>query len=153
MTEVLFRDYRPDDQSDCLAIFDANTPEFFAPNERQDYLDFLQGDTQGYQLCVVTQGLVGAFGVFSVGAGDVSLNWIMLDPAAQGLGIGSKIMGQVVETARALGASRVSIAASHKSAPFFEKFGADTQRLVQDGWGPGMHRVDMLLGCDTSEPA
>ena len=39
----------------------------------------------------------------------------------------------------------VSIAASHKSAPFFARFGARIVETTPDGWGPGMHRVDMEL--------
>ena len=39
----------------------------------------------------------------------------------------------------------IDIAASHLSAPFFEKFGAKTIKEITDGWGLDMHRVDMEL--------
>jgi hypothetical protein len=39
----------------------------------------------------------------------------------------------------------IRIAASHRSAPFFARFGAETVRETPDGWGPGMHRIDMEL--------
>ena len=69
----------------------------------------------------------------------------MLDPAAQGRGIGSGIMRRVSQAAREREMQTVNIAASHKSAPFFAKFGAEAMATTEDGWGPGMHRVDMLL--------
>jgi len=39
----------------------------------------------------------------------------------------------------------VSIATSHKSAPFFVRFGAAVTSSTKDGWGPDMDRIDMLL--------
>ncbi|CCQ10838.1 hypothetical protein PALB_17120 [Pseudoalteromonas luteoviolacea B = ATCC 29581] len=39
----------------------------------------------------------------------------------------------------------IDIAASHLSAPFFEKFGEKTIKEITDGWGLDMHRVDMEL--------
>jgi len=39
----------------------------------------------------------------------------------------------------------IDIAASHLSSPFFSKFGAITKNTIKDGWGIGMHRVDMEL--------
>ncbi len=145
MSDVTFRDYLETDKTDCLAIFDANCPEFFAPNEREDYLRFLDATPAGYEVCVVPGSLAGAFGVFPEGKGAVSLNWILLDPNLQGLGIGSKIMARALASARSHGAISVLIAASHKSAPFFEKFGATTEAIVDHGWGVDMHRVDMNL--------
>ncbi len=33
-------------------LFDANCPEFFAPNERLDYAEFLDSNLLGYELCL-----------------------------------------------------------------------------------------------------
>jgi diadenosine tetraphosphate (Ap4A) HIT family hydrolase len=63
----------------------------------------------------------------------------------QGGGVGRAIMADVMRHATALGAQWVDIAASHKSAPFFARFGAREQSRTLDGWGLGMHRVDMEL--------
>ena len=40
----------------CLDIFDANCPEFFAPNERQEYENFLNCDSKGYEVCDESEG-------------------------------------------------------------------------------------------------
>jgi hypothetical protein len=63
----------------------------------------------------------------------------------QGSGVGRMIMADVLRDAAARGAHAVDIAASHKSAPFFARFGALERGRTDDGWGPGMHRVDMEL--------
>ena len=76
-------------------------------------------------------------------AGRAGINWILFDPAAQGRGLGTALMERLLGRARELGVGTVEIAASHKSAPFFARFGAVEVERIADGWGPGMHRVEM----------
>ena len=128
-----------------MSIFDANCPEFFAPNERQDYLAFLAGEPDGYEICKVEERVCGVFGLFAGGQGVKRLNWILIDPQTQGIGVGSKIMKRVIESGHQSQTRVVKIAASHRSAAFFAKFGAIVISSTKDGWGPGMDRVDMEL--------
>ena len=140
-----FRDWRQQDREACLSIFDANCPAFFAPNERSDYASFLDAVPDGYEVCELAGRVVGACGLIKKGDDSGSLNWIMIDPDAQGAGIGSAMMERIVSLARASELASIDIAASHKSAAFFERFGAVARELTTDGWGPGMDRVDMTL--------
>ena len=140
-----FRAYRTVDESECLALFDANCPAFFAPNEREDYQTFLRDDVRRYEVCLIGDRLVGAFGVLPSPTGSLALRWILLSPNVQGLGIGSAIMARVLDVVRTHGGGPLQIAASHKSAPFFSKFSARQVAVTPDGFGPGMHRVDMVL--------
>lgn len=143
--DITFTSYSPDQKAACLALFDANCPEFFAPCERADYEQFLDTNPDQYELCFIAGRVVGAFGLMGDGTCSRSLNWISLDPSSQGLGIGANIMQRVVDQARATGLEVISIAASHKSESFFAKFGAQELTRTENGWGPGMHRVDMEL--------
>jgi GNAT superfamily N-acetyltransferase len=145
MISISFRPYCSVDKQACTRIFDANCPEFFAPNEREEYHKFLDCAPEGYEVCEVDGRVLGAFGLFGDGEDAKTLNWILLDPQSHGMGVGSKIMERVIHLGRASEAKKVRIAASHKSAPFFSKFGARTTATSSDGWGPGMHRVDMVL--------
>ena len=143
MARVHFADYTDADLAECLDIFDANCPEFFAPNEREDYLQFLSSYPAGYEVCRLGERLAGAYGLLRNGDERAALNWILISPDVQGEGIGTSIMERVLERSKAQGLAVVTIAASHKSAPFFARFGAVTIETTADGWGPGMHRVDM----------
>ena len=143
--KVAFRPYVEADLKTCLSMFDANCPEYFAPNERVDYLQFLDTCPADYELCEVSGKVMGAFGVFDREGEEKDLNWILLDPNSQGQGLGSSIMTRVATSARDSGANVVHIAASHKSAPFFAKFGAKLTLVTDHGWGADMHRVDMEL--------
>jgi GNAT superfamily N-acetyltransferase len=139
-----FRPYQSADLAALLALFDGNCPEFFAPNERDDYVEFLAATPAGYEVCLFGGKIVGAFGMLREEQG-LSLRWILVSPDAQGRGLGRAIMVRVVAAVHAHGGEPLHIAASQKSAPFFTKFGAKEVRRIPDGWGPGMHRVDMLL--------
>lgn len=143
--QVSFRPYSSADRETCLAIFDANCPAFFAPNERVGYMSFLETVPDRYEVCEVAGRIVAAFGLVDDNNNGVNLNWIMLDPGSQRIGIGSAIMRRVISQGKASQSSVIKIAASHKSEPFFARFGAVASRHAEDGWGPGMHRVDMEL--------
>ena len=130
----------------CLALFDQNCPDYFAPNERADYEAFLDGSPDGYRVVEIDGQVVAAFGLMQTAvAGRCRLSWIMVAKDAQGSGVGRLIMAEVLRDAVARDASTVDIAASHKSAPFFARFGALERARTDDGWGPGMHRIDMEL--------
>ncbi len=150
-TTPAFRPYTEKDADACLAIFDANCPDYFAPNERADFAAFLASHPVGYELCLVNGTPVGAYGL-SVQSRVGTLNWILIAPSAHGAGVGSAIMRRVLKRGEAHDLSCVKIAASHKSRGFFSKFGAQTLTALEDGWGPGMHRVDMEIPMPPRKP-
>ena len=141
---IRFAPYDEASRTRCLALFDANCPEFFAPNERADYAAFLDRQGPAYLTCVIDGEIAGAFGVIAADGPDrAHLNWILVDPASQGSGLGRAIMEETRRRAQAMGRAWVDIAASHRSAPFFSRFDARELSRTPDGWGAGMHRIDM----------
>jgi GNAT superfamily N-acetyltransferase len=144
-SDLVFREYQPADRDACVALFDANCPAFFAANERADYVKFLSTAAGSYELCLIEQQVAGGYGLAPHASGGLALRWIVLSPHLHGHGLGTRIMRRVLETLRARRVPQLHIAASHKSAPFFAKFGAQELATIVNGWGPAMHRVDMLL--------
>jgi hypothetical protein len=140
-----FKTYHATDRPACLSLFDENCPAYFAPGERDDYAAFLDSSSENYIVCLFAQRIVGAYGLYPNTRGGSALHWILLSPSSQRLGLGSTIMSRVIAEVRLSGRLPLYISASHKSAPFFAKFGAIETATVTDGWGPGMHRVEMRL--------
>ena len=139
-----FRSYRDGDRADCLQMFDENCPEFFAPNEREDYAAFLAEAEGDYTVVLDGGRMAGAYGLAPHGGG-LALRWILFARAMQRRGLGAAVMSRVLEDMRTRSVTVLHIAASHKSAPFFARFGAQPVTTTRDGWGPGMDRVDMVL--------
>ncbi|MBT8080570.1 MAG: GNAT family N-acetyltransferase [Gammaproteobacteria bacterium] len=142
---IVFRRYCAGDRAACLALFDANCPQFFAPDERKDFEAYLAAEAADYRVATQESSVVGAFGVATDNRNDARLNWIMIDPACQGAGVGARMMHDAVAIAGELDKRRLHIAASQHSASFFATFGAIEVTRKTDGWGPGMHRIDMVL--------
>lgn len=146
MTAPCFRPFVEADRAACLALFDGNCPLHFAPNERADYQRFMTDKGHEYQVCTLDGTVVGAYGILPEGPTGLALRWILIDSSRHKGGLGRAIMDRVFERLRAGGTgSRLYIGASHMSAPFFAHLGARETRRIEDGWGPGMHRIDMEL--------
>ncbi|KZX72270.1 hypothetical protein A3715_05840 [Oleiphilus sp. HI0009] len=130
----------------CLALFDANCPQYFAENERADYAQFLDPVPDGYRVGVINDAVTAAYGMrVDEMTARARIVWIMVAPSSAGSGVGTEMMNNAKSFAVEASAPVIDIAASHLSAPFFAKHGAVVLSETQDAWGQGMHRVDMEL--------
>jgi GNAT superfamily N-acetyltransferase len=145
IAKLRFRVYETADRADCLRLFDENSPEFFSPNEREDYMDFLSHHSQHYVVALLEDKILAAYGFHPLPGNAAALHWILLSRASQGKRLGSLMMSHVLSQMRDSNRSPLYISASHKSAPFFSRFGAIEISREPDGWGPGMHRVEMRI--------
>ena len=144
--ELQFRMYDSSRLDACIELFDENCPQFFAKNEREDYLEFLRSQPGTYEVGLSNGQIVAAYGMsINLQLNRGRLSWIMVSPLSKGRGVGAGIMCRVKEIAEGKGVVAIDIAASHLSAPFFNKFGAKKLKTINDGWGPNMHRIDMEL--------
>lgn len=145
-SETEFTDYHDRYLDDCLRLFDQNCPAYFALNEREDYRQYLSSASLSYFVGIRQDKVIAAFGlVIKTEANRARLSWILVSPEFQRSGIGRQMVERAKRSAFAKRAAIIDISASHLSAPFFEKFGAVRFSEVPNGWGPGMHRVEMQL--------
>ena len=146
-----FKPYSQDNMAACLELFDLNCPRFFAREERSDYSYFLQQlpDSRSthnvYLLGWREQRLIACFGVARVSSETCALTWIMVHPEYQRQGCGEEMMAQLFTLAAAADYRKVVVSTSQHADQFFARFGAITLRSQNDGWGPGMHRVNMEI--------
>jgi GNAT superfamily N-acetyltransferase len=143
---VYFEDYQSGCFDQCMGLFDKNCPTFFAENEREDYAGYLQNLAGSYKVIFDEGKLIAAFGLgVDKDSNRARVTWIMVCPDSKGQGVGAKMMAFAKQYAIDHQLKWLDIAASHLSAPFFEKFGAVPLNYIENGWGPDMHRVDMAL--------
>jgi N-acetylglutamate synthase-like GNAT family acetyltransferase len=142
---IRFRQYTQHDKKSCLGIFDLNCPEYFAPNERDEYEEFLDEIPNGYQVCLIDDIISGAFGLFKKGKNESRLNWILIDPNTQGTGLGSLFVDKAIQSAKELKTSIIHIATSQEAYKFFQKKGAIIVLETKNGWGPNMDKIEMEL--------
>ena len=151
MKSPQFRQYAAADHAACMALFESNCPEFFAPYERRDYTEYLADSPKDYVVCQAGEKIIGAYGTcFNHDDERGHLSWILIDPNAQGSGVGTQMVERVLTYFQSENVDVIEIAASQKSAPFFARFGAVEVSRTVEGWGPGLDRVEMELSCDRS---
>lgn len=142
------RAYRLSDASACLALFDGNTPAFFAPAERTEFTDFLRDHALTHAFQVVdVDGLVVACGGLSRHAdGSAGFCWGMVAREHQGRGLGRMLAHARLRQAKAdERVHRVVLSTSQHTQGFYAALGFHVVRETVDGHGPGLHAVEMEL--------
>jgi N-acetylglutamate synthase-like GNAT family acetyltransferase len=150
MPEVLTRPYAPPDLTACLAVFDGNVPDFFAPTEREEFRAHLLAlpDTAPAYLVLTHAGGVVACGGLTVanGQGDARLVWGMVSRDWQGRGLGRRLLQERLSLARGLlGLRTVSLSTSQHTRGFYAGAGFVLTGVVRDGFGAGLDQCDMVL--------
>jgi GNAT superfamily N-acetyltransferase len=120
------RSYLPVDRDACLAIFDSNTPQFFDPGERATFEAFLDRP-DGHYVVMEHEGALVGCGGYTITAEErlASLVWGMVRRDSHKLGLGRYLL-------------------LFRAAPFFERQGFKVIRVVPDGYGNGLDRVEMV---------
>ncbi len=150
-TLVWLRPYAPEDRPACLAILNGNTPPYFAPHERAQFETFL--DTEADPYFVVVDGadqVIACGGYLRLPDSPVAiLTWGMVARERHRQGIGWFLL---LERLHRMGQdpaiARVRLETSQHTYGFFEKAGFVTTRIVEDGFGPGLHQYEMWLELD-----
>jgi N-acetylglutamate synthase-like GNAT family acetyltransferase len=133
-----------------MELFDQNCPAYFAPNERADFETYLRDSKAEYSVYVQDKQVIASYGLHICNERFiVHLRWIMVALTHHGKGTGTRMMHEAIENAKTFGFPTMTISASQHSEPFFARFGAVKQSFQENGFGPGMHRIEMQLPLET----
>ena len=143
------RAYAPGDRDACLRLFDGNVPAFFATSERADFEGFLDQLDAGcaYQV-IECDGRIVACGGHAIEADrtTASLCWGMVDRDLQRTGLGTMLTNaRLRAAAQTSGVTQVRLGTSQHTQGFYARFGFEAERVIPDGYGPGLDRWDMRL--------
>ncbi|HMR90035.1 MAG TPA: GNAT family N-acetyltransferase, partial [Saprospiraceae bacterium] len=90
---MTIRPFITEDTEGILHLFDANTPAFFAPDERDDLIFYLKNEVEDYFILQVNDIIV-ACGGYNNGpeAFEKSISWDLVHPHHQGKGYGGALL-------------------------------------------------------------
>lgn len=151
---LLLRPYALGDREGCLEVFDSNVGEYLHAEERPDFDGWLSAP-KGVFLSLERDGQVigcGGHATDLIPASDRSepelrMTWGLLHRQEHGRGLGDWLfLARLVHGAKTTGVARASLGTTPRVAPFFERFGFRRIAYRPDGWGPGLHRLDLILG-------
>ncbi len=142
------RAYRPDDAGACLAVFDSNVPDYFAPAERRDFQHFLHAAARSTAYLVIDSqdGVLACGGLSVTGNGVAGFCWGMVRRDHHRQGLGRQLAQARLERARQQPhLQRIELCTSQHTRAFYERLGFQLTRSVADGHGPGLDALDMVL--------
>ena len=150
MTDTVTRAYEAPDMDACLAIFDSNTPAFFAPEERDDFARFLtQGSDRDRPYLVLerTGTVIACAGlIVEAAARQAIFAWGMVDRRLHREGLGTRLVQARLALARDNPiVEEVLLDTSQHTHGFYETFGFEVTKVTPDGYAPRLDRWDMRL--------
>lgn len=147
------RPYQPADCEACLAVFDSNLPDYFAPHERAGFAKFLDslsnsgnGERSTY-FVMDHDGTIAGCGGYAIGdhPNSARLTWGMVRRELQRQGLGRFLLLYRLRemTRRHSTIEMVALETTPRSAPFFESQGFRIVSTTPGGYAPGLDRVEM----------
>lgn len=140
------RRYRAEDRAACLALFDGNMPEYFAANERAEFVETLDEMDNYWVIELEGEGIV-ACGGYAASDGDASiavLFWGMVRRDLHRRGLGERLL---LERLRRIDANpafaSTVIETTQHSRAFYARHGFEVVREERNGIALGLDLVDM----------
>jgi len=146
------RPYTATDREHCLALFDANAPLHFGLNERPEFAAYLDAGPEHFRVIDEGGTLLACGGIETYPErGEAEFRWVMAAPAAQGRGLGKRLMLESADYLRRETSIRcILVYTTPASAGFFRKLGfpAGTVRTEAGYWTKGLHLELLRLELD-----
>lgn len=147
-SKMLIRKYKDSDKDSLLELLKLNTPTYFAPEEREDLIDYLANHIEYYYVVEVDGKILGCGGFnLTEDRKTAKISWDIIHPDSQGKGVGSALTKFRIQRIKEIeGIQTVSVRTSQLVFKFYEKFGLELKEKVKDFWAEGL---DMYrLECD-----
>ena len=142
------RRFNATDTEACLEIFDGNVPDYFREGERSEFVDFLNRLPGPYLVLETKDGAVVACGGVARSADGTraDLCWGMVRREEHGRGWGRRLTEARIGMARAMdGVTEMACSTTQHTEGFYARFGFRTVHTEEDGYGPGLDRLDMRM--------
>jgi N-acetylglutamate synthase-like GNAT family acetyltransferase len=141
------RDYDTKDRVACLELFDGNTPDFFAAEERGEYSRFLDQLPCPYLVVLSPEeGVVAAGGYYVTEDPRLgALAWGLVARAWHRRGVGLELLQLRIARLRSNRVLAVRVRTSQRSRVFFERSGFRLVRVVPQGYAANIDLVELSL--------
>lgn len=147
-TSMRLRPYTPEDRATCLELFASNLPDLFGPGELAIFTAHIDAPTGPYFVLEDARGVAVACGGYTVtGPERAFLNWGVIGRPWHRLGHGRLLLyarlGRLIAGSPAVLCVDTHI--NHFFVTFYESAGFVVDRVIEDGYGPGLNRYDIHL--------
>jgi [ribosomal protein S18]-alanine N-acetyltransferase len=147
--------YKQDYKNICLGLFDANTPQFFAPIERQKYSSFLDRQKAPFHYYLVDLGddeIIACGGIkIEEEINRAMIRWDIVEPSWQNKKVGSFLTKyRIAVICQKPEINRIFLGTTQLTFGFYEKLGFKVLSIEKDGIASGLDRY--LMELEITEP-
>lgn len=144
----MIRKFAKTDKDTVLELLELNTPEFFAPSEEKDFVEYLELHAQNYYV-VERSGTVIGCGGFNFGFEEgktVRISWDIIHPDFQGKGVGKELLlYRINEIKKNTTITKIEVRTTQLAYNFYQKSGFQLVKRESDFWAKGFDLYQMKL--------
>lgn len=147
------REYKTIDREACIAAFQSNVPIFFTKEEIIDFTRFLDTfqsrpiDSKTYFYVVVLENEILGCGGFGDkdNTGVISLAWGLIHYDFHKKGLGNQLLKfRLAQISKIFPSGQILMDTTQFSVGFYEKYGFEVSKIINDYYSTGMHRYDLV---------
>ena len=125
-----------------------NTPEYFAPEEEDDFSNYLDNERELYNVLLFNEKIVGCGGInFAENKTIGKISWDILHPEYQGKSLGTRLLEYRIEKLESIkSVQKITVRTSQVAYQFYEKQGFELKEIKKDYWAKGfdMYKMEYL---------
>jgi ribosomal-protein-alanine N-acetyltransferase len=143
---ILIRKYASSDKNAVLEILRANTPQFFAPSEEEDFIEYLDREIEDYFVLQENGKVLACGGINYFPEEETArISWDMVNFSSQGKGIGRKLMQHRISILKNKEEiTFIVVRTSQHAHLFYEKMGFDLVIVGEDFWAEEFDLYEMI---------
>jgi ribosomal-protein-alanine N-acetyltransferase len=147
------RAYQTEDKEAVLALLRLNTPAYFAPEEEQHLVQYLDHEI-GQYFVIECDGVIAGSGGINITADGTTgkISWDMIHPAYQRQSLGTMLLRYRVKLLQTYNPDTIMVRTSQHVYRFYEKCGFRLVEQVKDYWAEGfdLYRMEYAGEGETS---
>ncbi len=122
---ITIREYKSIDKSSVMNLIRLNTPEYFAPEEENDFSNYLDNEKELYYVLLFNEKIVGCGGInFAENKTIGKISWDILHPEYQGKSLGTRLLEYRIEKLESIkSVQKITVRTSQIAYQFYEKQG------------------------------
>lgn len=139
------REYDLKDKEAVINLLRLNTPQYFAPAEEADLVEYLDNKRELYYVLLLNDRIVGCGGInFADDRTTGKISWDIFHPHYQRKSLGTQLMEHRIKKLKSIGSiRRITVRTSQFTYKFYEKQGFELFEIVQDYWATGFDLYHM----------
>ena len=150
-TEI--RTYTPADKEQVMSLIRLNIPHYFAPEEEDDFSDYLDHKRDLYYVLLCGDAIIGCGGInFDEEEAVGKISWDIIHPGYQRRGLGTLLLQYRMDKLKSIESIRkITVRTSQFVYPFYQKNGFVLLKTEKDFSAKGfdLYQMEYITKCST----